>query len=252
MTVTLFDRLQSFLREKYHEPDGELIIDLCRKIVFSDPARHCSIRGRRHDWQGLPRDKSLFWSKKGCGLPIGNLTSQVFANFYLNPLDHFIKQTLGFRSYGRYVDDFIIIHPDRDRLREAISDIRDYLLEDLKLMLHPAKKYLEPAYRGVQFTGTIIKQNHILITKRIKGNFHSALERFNHIAEERKPNRKDRERFQSFMNSYLGILRHYSTAKLTCVLMGRVSPLWWRLFSLGYINRRALKFSRKGAASKVK
>ena len=248
----LFTRLQNFLREKYHEADRELIIGLCRKIVFSDPARHCHIRNRQHDWRGLPKDKSLFGSKKGCGLPIGNLTSQVFANFYLDPMDHFIKHNLGFRSYGRYVDDFIIVHPDRDTLRDAITVIRNFLLEDLKLILHPGKIYLEPAHRGVQFLGAVIKHNYILVTNRVKGNFHSAVERFNRIAEAGKPKRMEREQFQASLNSYLGILRHYSTAKLSHVLMGGISPWRQYLFRLGYINGRAWKFSRKGAASKVK
>ena len=241
----LFTRLQNFLREKYHEEDREIIISLCRKVIFNEPACHCYTRGRKSDWNNLPRDKSLFWTHRGKGLPIGNLTSQVFANFYLDPLDHFVKHNLVFRSYGRYVDDFIIVHPDRDTLRKAIIAVRGFLLDDLKLKLHPGKIYLEPAHRGVQFLGAVIKQNHILVTNRIKGNFHSTVERFNRIAEAGKPNRKEREQFQASMNSYLGILRHYSTAKLSRVLTGRIS-LWWRhLFRLGYINGRAWKFVRK-------
>ncbi len=97
----------------------------------------------------------------------------LFANFYLDPMAHFIKHNLGFRSYGRYVDDFIIVHPDRDTLRDAITVIRNFLLEDLKLILHPGKIYLEPAHRGVQFLGAVIKHNYILVTSRVKGNFYS-------------------------------------------------------------------------------
>jgi len=60
--------------------------------LLSDPARNCTVKGRRGDWDCLPGDKSLFHSRPGSGLPIGNLTSQVFADFYLSPFDHFTKR----------------------------------------------------------------------------------------------------------------------------------------------------------------
>lgn len=59
-------------------------MELVEKVVFNDPEQNCHIKGRRSDWDGLPPSKSLFTSGKGKGLPIGNLTSQIFANFYLN------------------------------------------------------------------------------------------------------------------------------------------------------------------------
>lgn len=85
-----------------------MIIDLCRKVIYHDPVNHCIIKGNKSDWDNLPRDKSLFYTPDNCGLPIGNLTSQVFANFYMNSFDHFIKHNLKIRYYGRYVDDCVI------------------------------------------------------------------------------------------------------------------------------------------------
>ena len=63
----------------------------------------------RSNWNDLPNNKSLFHSPLHCGLPIGNLTSQVFANFYMNTLDHYVKSELKLKYYGRYVDDFVIV-----------------------------------------------------------------------------------------------------------------------------------------------
>jgi RNA-directed DNA polymerase len=234
----LFDRLEEFLRERYHASDRELVIDLCRKVVFAEPARNCFIRGRKSDWDGLPPDKSLFWARAGCGLPIGNLTSQVFANFYLNPLDHYVKHTLGFRSYGRYVDDFVIIHRDRSVLAASIPVIRDFLSDQLRLTLHPRKVYLQPANRGVQYLGVVIKPGRTIIANRTKGNFAAAVDRFNRLTDSRKPSPADRARFQSSINSYLGILRHYATRRLRGVTLGRLSPWWRRYFVLVYEAER--------------
>jgi RNA-directed DNA polymerase len=72
----LFARLETFLRERYTGSDREIVIDLCRKVIFADPARNCFVRGSWRDWDGLPPDKSLFSAREGCGLPIGNLTSR--------------------------------------------------------------------------------------------------------------------------------------------------------------------------------
>ncbi|MDR0516919.1 MAG: RNA-directed DNA polymerase, partial [Fibromonadaceae bacterium] len=70
----------------------ELLEFLIRKIVFNDPLKNARFKSPRAAWNNLPPDKSLINSSPNCGLPIGNLTSQVFANVYLNPLDHFVKR----------------------------------------------------------------------------------------------------------------------------------------------------------------
>ncbi|MBQ7181593.1 MAG: RNA-directed DNA polymerase, partial [Bacteroidaceae bacterium] len=75
---------------------------LTRIIIQQDPTQNCRWRGTLLDWQGLAHDKSLFRSPPGCGLPIGNLTSQLFSNVYLNELDQYMKRTLHCRHYGRY------------------------------------------------------------------------------------------------------------------------------------------------------
>lgn len=135
----LFGRLERFVLEKYHGTDTQLLIGLLRRIIFYEPTSGCHIKGGRDKWDGLPDSKSLFHSPPGCGLPIGNLTSQIFANFYMTPFDHYMKHRLGIRYYGRYVDDFIVVHPDRECLKSLIPAIRDYLFSRLGLKLHPPK-----------------------------------------------------------------------------------------------------------------
>lgn len=167
----LFDKLHSYILDKYHLPDQKIVIDLCRKIIFYSPVDNCIIKGLKSDWKGLPKSKSLFYTTKDCGLPIGNLTSQVFANFYLNSFDHFIKNDFKVQYYGRYVDDFVIIHNDKVYLKSLIPEIKNYLIDELNLTLHPDKIYLQHYSKGVKYLGAVIMPNRIYIANRTKGNF---------------------------------------------------------------------------------
>lgn len=207
----LFEKLNKFIIEKYHKLDQFLIIDLCRKVIYHDPVNHCIIKGNKSNWDNLPRDKSLFYTPDNCGLPIGNLTSQVFANFYMNSFDHFIKHNLKIRYYGRYVDDFVIVHPVKEYLKSIIPIIREYLYSNLGLVLHPNKIYLQHYSKGLSYLGAVIKSNRIYIGNRTKGNFYQALQIHNETADHHKPDKSEIKSFQSSINSYLGIMKHYKT-----------------------------------------
>jgi retron-type reverse transcriptase len=107
----------------------------------------------RQEW---PRGGDLFdvqWRKRG--LPIGNLTSQFFANVYLNPLDHLVKHCLRVKGYVRYLDDFLLFGPDSATLRRQGAAVRDKLAE-LCLEMHPDKYRLAPTRRGVDFAGYVV------------------------------------------------------------------------------------------------
>jgi RNA-directed DNA polymerase len=206
------------------------LIKLCRKIIRHDPTRRCAVRGHPSDWDGLPPDKSLFLSRSGCGLPIGNLTSQVLANFYLNPLDHYVKHDLGIRYYGRYVDDMVFIHEDRRALADVVVGVRAFLRDSLGLRLHPRKVYLQHITKGAPFLGVHVSPQRILAGRRTKGNFSQAIGRQNRVADDHRPTKRERDAFRSTINSYLGILSHYATFRLRVRMLYRVSRWWWRRF----------------------
>jgi len=239
----LYHRLELFIREHYHFPDQPLLLDLCRKVVFYDPATNCIIKGRRSNWKGLPNDKSLFHSRHGCGLPIGNLTSQIFANFYLNRFDHFMKHHIGLRYYGRYVDDVVVVHQDRAFLNSLLPAIRLYLHKELGLALHPKKIVLEHYSQGVKYLGVVIKPRRIYIANRTKGNLYSALVKFNRIAQQHKPYHAERAAFQSSINSYLGLMKHYRTYTLRRSMLRKHLSPWWR--RLAKADARIEKFTFK-------
>ncbi len=235
----LFERLQQLIKNKYHENDRLLVTELCRIVIFNDPANNCIIKGRKKDWEGLPDNKSLFHSPSHCGLPIGNLSSQIFANFYMSNFDHFIKSKLGIRYYGRYVDDFIIVHKDKDYLTSLIPVIAEFLQSDLQLTLHPKKIVLQHYNKGLQFLGAVIKPGRICVANRTRSNFYTAIQKQNAIVRSCKPDKAQQAHFLSSMNSYLGIMKHYKTYRLRKKMMTRLSAWWW---NYAYISGGIAKF----------
>ena len=211
----LLNRLEKFIQEKYHTSDKDLIIKLCHIVIFNDPTKNCIVKGDPTEWNGLPKSKSLFYSSENCGLPIGNLTSQIFANFYLDLFDHFVKRDLGIRFYGRYVDDFVLIHNDKEYLKSMIPKIALFLRDQLGLTLHPKKIYFQHYTKGVNFLGVVIKPNRIYIANRTKGNFYKTVQQWNKkikISSNLLP--EEEKAFLSSMNAYLGIMKHYKTYKI--------------------------------------
>jgi len=242
----LFKKLTEFINTKYNEPDKPLLIGLCCKTIFNDPTKNCIIKGKRSNWDDLPNNKSLFHSPPNCGLPIGNLTSQVFANFYMDTFDHYIKHDLGIRYYGRYVDDFVIVHQSKEYLKELMQKLTSFLHSTLQATIHPKKIYLQHYSKGVKFLGTVILPNRIYIANRTKGNFYNAIEKQNQIARNHKPTKEEQQAFQSSMNSYLGIMKHYKTYKLRKqMLFKNLSGWWWNYV---YLSGGICKFLRKERA----
>lgn len=99
------------------------------------------------------------------GMPLGNLTSQFFANVYLNELDQFVKHTLKAKYYVRYVDDFVILHENKEQLEQYAREIGSFLHTHLAIGLHPAKSRIIPLSRGVDFLGFRIFYYHKLLRK---------------------------------------------------------------------------------------
>lgn len=240
---TLFTKLEQFINANYNHSDKRIIIDLCKQVIFNKPTLKCIKKSKNSDWEELPNSKSLFHSKPNCGLPIGNLTSQVFANFYMDSFDHFVKHDLGIKYYGRYVDDFVIVHNEKEYLKSLIPKFSEYLSTSLNLTLHPKKIYLQHFSKGVKFIGSVIKPNRIYIANRTKGNFYEAIEKQNKIARHHKPTKEEQAIFLSSMNSYLGIMKHYKTYKhRKTTIIRNLSGWWWNyVYVSGGISKFVLK-----------
>jgi len=242
--ILLFQKVKQELIKRKNKLnfDLPLVLYLIEKTIFNDPTKNCIIKGQKTDWHNLPKDKSLFHAKKNCGLPIGNLTSQLFGNVYLNEFDHWVKKELGIKHYGRYVDDFVLIHENKDYLKSLIPVLTNFLLSTLKLNLHPRKIYLQHYTKGVIYLGAMIKPYRIYIGNRTKGNFYSTIQHYNQIIDQRTPDKDDIQAFQSSMNSYLGIAKHYKTRNLRKKLIfEHMDNRWWQYFYLLNYDKFVLK-----------
>ena len=118
-------------------PSALSVAQLVEVVVRHDPTQGARQLSPKHLQRKIPPHKRLGGKGPGFGIPVGNLTSQFFANVYLHPLDLFIKRGLGAQHYVRYVDDFILIHRDPARLAEWRGRIEDFLRESLHLAVHP-------------------------------------------------------------------------------------------------------------------
>ena len=146
------------------------------------------------------------------GLPIGNLTSQLFANIYLNELDHFVKEILRIRWYGRYMDDFLILHSDRTYLKQLKDTIDSYLQNTLHLSLHPDKLTIKNVSDGVPFVGYRIFYDHVLVRgstlRRIERNYRSRVKQVKH-------GRLSAQKLAETKASIIGHLKHANSYGLT-------------------------------------
>ncbi len=224
----LFRLLQKFIVSRYGGKDKNRLLELVYKTIINCPEKNCQIKGAISNWEGLPRSKSLFTTGKDRGLPIGNLTSQIFANFYLDFFDKYVKDNCGIDYYGRYVDDFVIIHHDKHYLLKLQKNLCSYLTARLHLRLHPRKVYLQHYSKGVKFIGAVIKPGRIYIGNRTKGNLYEKIVCCNKkITDCPAENRKTAVDLQASINSYLGFMIHYKTFKIRQkMLNGYLLPLW--------------------------
>lgn len=148
---------------------------LARLVVFHECAKNYITKGQLSLFNLIPDHKSLLKQPKGKGLPIGNYTSQFFANLYLNELDQFVKRQLRCRHYVRYVDDFILLNGDPSQLKQWKREINDFLRETLRLELNLKKTKLQPLERGIDFLGYILKPDYVLVRQKVVRRLKSKL-----------------------------------------------------------------------------
>ena len=149
----VFDLLQRKVREDWW-------LSLAELILFHDPRTDYEQRGNPALLSLVPTHKRLINCDADHGLPIGNLSSQFFANVLLNALDQYLKHRIGAKYYVRYVDDFVILHESSRWLHEARMEIEGFLTDRLGLQLNPRKTFIQPVSRGIDFVGQVIKPWH--------------------------------------------------------------------------------------------
>lgn len=204
------------LKRQVRNPE---ILWLAETIIFYNPTRNYYRKNQMSLFDLIPDHKSLFKVAEDQGLPIGNLTSQFFANVYLNGLDQFVKHTLKARYYLRYVDDLVMLSEDKDRLKIWRVEISKFIASELKLKLHPKKQVLQGVGKGIDFVGFVVKPSHILIRGRVVRSLKKRLWELNQdrgaIVIEEMP------KIMSVVNSYYGQFKHGKTFGLRSKLWGK-------------------------------
>lgn len=232
--------------------DIDFICWLTEVIVMLDPKKNCIIVGSPEDWDDLDPAKSMLHLLDGLGLPIGNLTSQLFSNVYLNVLDQFCKRELKARNYGRYVDDSLLVSADKEWLLSLVPRIRDFLKQELGLDLHMGKLEVSEMHRGVDFLGVFIKpyrtytSNKTLerIRKSIRLLIHPSRQHMDltmtHPLNSHRGCRLPDARMLRSVNSYLGIMAHTASYRLRRILFFRR-----KFMRLGVFNSEITKITER-------
>ncbi len=202
--------LLNLLRKKINEPWW---MALAEKVLMHDPRTNYITHSSEKFFDLVPPHKRLANQSANLGLPIGNLSSQFFANIYLNELDQFVKHQLHVKHYIRYVDDFLLLHESPQQLNKWLNSINEFLPK-IGAKLNPKKTIIQPIDRGVDFVGHVIKPFHRVTRKK---SVNQAIKRIKTI------NKKD---LMKTANSYFGLLRqashsHESRSKLARAVLMR-------------------------------
>ena len=203
--------LRELLAERISKPWWLWLTEL---VLFHDPRPGVELHSRPELLARIPPYKRLLNQPAHLGLPIGNLSSQFFANVYLDVLDQHAKHRLQARHYVRYVDDIVILHESAQWLNETLAAITTFLPARLHVRLNPSKTILQPIDRGIDFAGHVIKPWRRTLRRR---TFNDALNRVGIMPAA--------DLFES-ANSYFGLLRqashsHADRARLANVLRRR-------------------------------
>jgi hypothetical protein len=209
--------------------DIDFVEWLSEEIIMLDPKRHCKMVGTVDDWEGLDHSKSLFYTMDGCGLPIGNLTSQLLSNVYLNEFDQFMKRKLKCKHYGRYVDDSFVVSVDRQRLLSMVPEIREFLQDRLHLELHMGKLHIVNVRYGAEFLGGFVKPYRTYISNESLNRMTNSVAAMNM--------RKPRDVWAS-VNSFLGVLYHYASFNIRTRMFFNS-----RLLTIGMYNLDMTQFT---------
>lgn len=158
------------------------------------------------------------------GMPIGNLTSQLFANIYLNELDHFMKDRLKVKCYIRYMDDFVILDTDKEKLFCLRDLVKNFLNEKLKLKLHPKKSEYFPIIKGIDFLGYTVFWNYITLRK-------STLKRFEKRLKKQWKKAKDSEKLEVLDDAFISWMSYYRHARCNRIITNMYERYWWIIWN---------------------
>ncbi len=199
---------------------------LVAQVLMHDPRAGVVRQSSPREFALVPRHKSLLFAPDGFGLPIGNLTSQFFANVHLDAMDQHVKRDLKVRMYGRYVDDMVLFGQDREWLESCYLDMSSFLREGLGLAFHPGKKMLYPAHQGIDFAGFVIKPGRTYVRNATMRRAKRRIGLW--MASGEAPDGDGARRMAASLTSTLGQLRQVDGYRARRAICRRVESLFVR------------------------
>ena len=175
------------------------------------------ILGTARDGFSLPDEAGTVRRR---GIPIGNLTSQFYANIYLNGFDHFVKETLKCKHYIRYVDDFVVLDNDKARLHQVKAEMEAYLAQHLRLRLHEHKCQISPVKTGTDFLGYRVFPTHRLLRQT---SVTRARRRLRRLQRDYAAGEISQEAVKHSVQSWLGHVKHVDTYGLRRAIFSQIT-----------------------------
>jgi retron-type reverse transcriptase len=212
------ERLINFCRKETKNYTRTAYVLKCDIKKFFDSIDHTILKRLIYD-KVLDEDlrnlieiiMNSFEKTPGVGLPLGNVTSQLFANIYMNEFDQFVKHSLKVKYYGRYCDDFFIVSHDKEWLNSLIRKMELFFRETLKLQLHPNKISLRKVSQGIDFLGYVIRPHVITIRNSTRRRI---LRKVTQAHKNFSNNELEKENYCAIIHAYLGIVSHARDKKL--------------------------------------
>lgn len=213
----MWQKLEPFIKENYKGRYAEQVMYAARTVVLHCPERNCIFNTDITEWRKhVEAGKSLFGNDDFHGMPIGNLTTQIFANFLMSFFDGWTAAWFARHghagNYARFVDDFLVVCTDKPLLKAYVREAKAWLHGELKLMLHDDKYHFQTAARGVLFVGAYMKNHRMYISNRTAARFAERVHGFKDmLLSKREVTLADLVRLEQVCNSYLGFLRGKNT-----------------------------------------
>lgn len=199
--------LKCDVKKFFYNIDKEILFEILKKDISDDDL--------------LNFTKVLIFSEDNSkvGIPIGNYTSQFFANIYLNELDHYIKEKINVKYYIRYMDDFILLFPSKEEASYVFNLIREFLNKKLNLELNRKSRYF-PNNQGIDFCGYKIYETHILVRKRCKKDMKKKIKKWNNLFYK---NKLDLKKTQMSISSWKSHCKHACSYNLVNKMMDKIT-----------------------------
>ncbi|MGM9759468.1 MAG: reverse transcriptase domain-containing protein [Parabacteroides sp.] len=240
--------LSRFSERQYQGEYKAILMYLIKVVVYHRPEKDCIFNSSYSLWIKLDENKSMLRNGAKKGGPIGNLTTQLFANFMMSFFDIYVQFIMRRYNYHyvRFVDDFLLIAETKEIINMAIIKMETFLMSVLKLEMHKDKRYIQPVSHGVLFVGSMIKPHRVYLSNRTLARFREKVHGYNRLMQEKELTILDCKRIQSVINSYLGFCRNKNEYNNRKKILMEFSHDFYKYFYIaGHYDKIVIKHQYK-------